>query len=177
MVLRAAQLLLLLADAGVALGTEALKTIVSKGAWTPTVQRKRSEPPSVSPYSDNASSHPQERIPTPPPSPFASYFQGPELGDEEEEAAPLEDHRLDAKPVVPGGFRQGGCFETADQLRAVPVLGKGGSLSLPPDTPSAVSEAQLAASSRIGSVISDPTLAELLQAKLAHAGKCTLARK
>jgi hypothetical protein len=49
-----------------------------------------------------------------------------------------------------------------------------GSLTLPPDTPSAVSEAQLVALSRNGSVISDPTLAELLQAKLACNDKYTL---
>jgi hypothetical protein len=117
----------------------------------------------------------QERHPTPPPSPFASYFQGSEAGEEDEDMTPLEDLRLDACKAVDQA-RGGG--ETVDQLRVVPVMGNGvmgnGSLTLPPDTPSAVSEAQLVALSRNGSVISDPTLAELLQAKLACNDKYTL---
>jgi len=114
--------------------------------------------------------HLQERHPTPPPSPFASYFQGSEAGEEDEDMTPQEDLRLDACKAIDQARE---CAQTSDQLRTVPVLGNG-SLNLPPDTPSAVSEAQLVALSRNGSVIIDPTLAELLRAKLACNGKYTL---
>ena len=112
--------------------------------------------------------HLQEEHLTPPPSPFAT-FAGRDHADAGE-ALPPEALRLGSREPSQGEVpsdapppSKAGC----DASGAVPVLAIG-SLSLP-QTPSAISEAQVVAPSRNGSIISGPILAELAAAKAAAA--------
>ena len=101
---------------------------------------------------------------TPPPSPFASYFQGSENSQGEDGPQARDSLQVDVSDsaLTDSGVGSSLC-RILDQLRA--VSGQG-SPSTSPDTPSAVEQKQMLALSRNGSAMSDPLLAELLHCKL-----------
>lgn len=101
---------------------------------------------------------------TPPPSPFASCFQGSDSG---EGGGPNRDNQC--VDVSDGNLlanrSRSSVSRILNQLRGFPGEAKS-SPSKSPDTPSAVGGKQMMALSRNSSLMSDPLLAELLQCKL-----------
>ena len=106
----------------------------------------------------------EARTATPPPSPFASCFQGSENSNDDLPGP--NEARADVTEGAPLADRsRSSVSRIIDQLRSVPVEDRG-SPTNSPDTPSAAGEQQMLALSRNGSTMSAPLLAELLHCKL-----------